>query len=83
MSTGRRYTADDFMRMADACVKDKQVFLADYFRQAAKSESQVMGLVDAIEELLPIAISSETNGPVERERIREAREALSKFRGET
>jgi hypothetical protein len=51
--------------------------------QASGTETKVMVLVEAMEELLPIAISSESNGPVERERIRDAREALSKFRGES
>ncbi|NII54359.1 hypothetical protein [Luteibacter sp. SG786] len=51
------------------------------YDDALETESQVAGLMEALEELLPIADSSETNGPAEWARIHEAREALSKFRG--
>lgn len=86
MSTGRRFTAEEINSMADGFrgfnYPKHWPQLVEILDQAAKTEAQVMGLVEAVEELLPIAISSESNGPVERERIREAREALTKFRGE-
>ncbi len=78
MTHQKRYTAEELIAMANRC-DWTNIEAAAMLRQAAHTESQVAGLVDAL-----YSIATAGHDPTEDVwwSARRAREALSKFRGE-